>query len=67
MHYSPDDTVLFAETARDSLQMIAVYGIDAVAATSQQLRELVREQQRAPVPCHRCARCSPAADCCRAR
>jgi acyl-coenzyme A synthetase/AMP-(fatty) acid ligase len=44
-------TLLFAATARDSLQMIAVYSVDAVAATSQQLRELAREQERAPVPC----------------
>lgn len=44
-------TVLFAAAARDSLQMTAVYGVDAIAATSQQLREIVREQARAPVPC----------------
>jgi acyl-coenzyme A synthetase/AMP-(fatty) acid ligase len=30
--------------------MIAVYGVDAMAATSVQLRELVREQAREPVP-----------------
>ena len=44
-------TMSIAVTPRDSLQMIAVYGIDALAATSQQLRELVRGQVRAPVPC----------------
>src|SRR5581483_1612298 len=43
-------TLLHASTARDALQMIAVYGADTVSATSQQLRELVREQARAPVP-----------------
>jgi len=45
-------TALFADAARGSLQMVAVYGVDAMAATSNQLRELVREQQKAPVPCH---------------
>lgn len=44
-------TLLHASTARDALQMIAVYSADAMAATSQQLRELAREQARAPVPC----------------
>ena len=43
-------TALFADTARGSLQMVGVYGVDALAATSNQLRELVREQQKAPVP-----------------
>jgi len=43
-------TALFADTARGSLQMMAVYGADAMAATSNQLRELVREQQKAPIP-----------------
>jgi acyl-coenzyme A synthetase/AMP-(fatty) acid ligase len=43
-------TAMFADTARGSLQMLAVYGADAMAATSNQLRELVREQQKAPVP-----------------
>src|SRR5206468_8419876 len=42
----------FGETARGSLQMLAVYGIDAMAATSNQLRELVREQQSARIPCN---------------
>ena len=45
-------TALFADTARGSLQMLAVYGADAMAATSNQLRELVREQQRVSVPTH---------------
>jgi len=45
-------TLLFARSAaRDSLQMISVYGVDAMVATSQQLRELVREQAMSPVPC----------------
>lgn len=44
-------TMMFATTARESLQMTALYAADAIAATSQQLREIVREQARAPVPC----------------
>lgn len=43
-------TMAFAPTPRDSLQMIAVYGIDAMVASTQQLHELVREQIEAPVP-----------------
>jgi acyl-coenzyme A synthetase/AMP-(fatty) acid ligase len=43
-------TLVFANNARESLHMIAVYGVDAMAATSVQLRELVREQAREPVP-----------------
>ena len=44
-------TMVRATTPRDSLQMIAVYGVDAMVASSQQLRELVRAQTAAPVPC----------------
>ena len=44
-------TMAFAPTPRDCLHMIAVYALDAVAASTQQLRELVREQVRAPIPC----------------
>jgi len=44
-------TLLRALTPRDALQMIAVYGVDAAVASSQQLRELVREQTQAPVAC----------------
>jgi acyl-CoA synthetase (AMP-forming)/AMP-acid ligase II len=44
-------TVVFAANARESLHMIAVYGVDAMAATSVQLREIVRQQTREPVPC----------------
>jgi acyl-coenzyme A synthetase/AMP-(fatty) acid ligase len=43
-------TLIFAETARSSLDMISVYGVEAAVATSQQLRELVREQARSPKP-----------------
>jgi acyl-coenzyme A synthetase/AMP-(fatty) acid ligase len=43
-------TLTFAETARSSLDMISVYNVEAVAATSQQLRELVSEQARSPMP-----------------
>jgi acyl-coenzyme A synthetase/AMP-(fatty) acid ligase len=44
-------TMAFAPTPRDVLHMIAVYGIDALAASTHQLRELVHEQRRAPIPC----------------
>ena len=44
-------TMLRATTPRDSLQMISVYGADALVASSQQLRELVREQMQASIPC----------------
>jgi len=44
-------TLAFAQSARDALNMIAVYGIDAVAASTQQLSEIVREQTQAPVSC----------------
>lgn len=44
-------TLVFAANPRESLHMIAVYGVDAMAATSVQLREIVREQVREPVPC----------------
>ena len=44
-------TLAFAQTARDSLDLISVYGIDAMVASTQQLSELVREQIKAPVPC----------------
>jgi acyl-coenzyme A synthetase/AMP-(fatty) acid ligase len=44
-------TMMFAPTARDSLQMIALYGAEAMAASTQQLRDMVREQVRAPIPC----------------
>jgi acyl-coenzyme A synthetase/AMP-(fatty) acid ligase len=44
-------TLAFAPSARSSLDMISVYGIDAMVASTQQLGELVREQIKAPVPC----------------
>jgi acyl-coenzyme A synthetase/AMP-(fatty) acid ligase len=44
-------TVMFANNPRETLHMIGVYGVDAMAATSVQLREIVREQTREPVPC----------------
>ena len=44
-------TLVFAATPRDWLHMISVYGIDAVAASTQHLREMVREQIEAPIPC----------------
>jgi acyl-CoA synthetase (AMP-forming)/AMP-acid ligase II len=44
-------TLVFAANPRESLHMIGLYGADAVVASSVQLRELVGEQTRAPVPC----------------
>jgi acyl-coenzyme A synthetase/AMP-(fatty) acid ligase len=44
-------TMIRSKTPRDALQMITVYSADAMVASSQQLRELVREQLEAPVPC----------------
>jgi acyl-coenzyme A synthetase/AMP-(fatty) acid ligase len=44
-------TLVRALTPRDALQMIAVYGVDAMVASTQQLRELIREQTQAPVAC----------------
>jgi acyl-coenzyme A synthetase/AMP-(fatty) acid ligase len=43
-------TLLFAGNPRESLHMIGVYGVDALAATSMQLREIVRQQTRQPIP-----------------
>jgi len=43
-------TLIFARNPRESLHMMSVYGVDAMAATSVQLRETVREQAREPVP-----------------
>jgi acyl-coenzyme A synthetase/AMP-(fatty) acid ligase len=43
-------TLAFAPAPRDCLQLIAVYAIDAIVASTQQLRELVREQIKAPTP-----------------
>jgi acyl-coenzyme A synthetase/AMP-(fatty) acid ligase len=44
-------TLFFADTPRGTLQMIALYGIEMLVASSQQLRDLVREQTEAPIPC----------------
>lgn len=44
-------TMAFAPTPRDALQTIAVYGIDALAASTHQLRELVQQQKQASIPC----------------
>jgi acyl-coenzyme A synthetase/AMP-(fatty) acid ligase len=44
-------TLVFAGNPRETLHMIAVYAVDAFAATSLQLREVVREQMRNPLPC----------------
>jgi acyl-coenzyme A synthetase/AMP-(fatty) acid ligase len=43
-------TLVFADNPRECLHMIGLYQIDAMVATSVQLREIVREQARAPVP-----------------
>jgi acyl-CoA synthetase (AMP-forming)/AMP-acid ligase II len=43
-------TLVFAGNPRECLHMIGLYGVDAMVATSVQLREIVREQTRAPVP-----------------
>ena len=43
-------TLVFAANPRESLHMAGLYGVDAMVATSVQLRELVQEQTRAPVP-----------------
>ena len=48
---SAGKTMLRATTPRDALQMIAVYSADAMVASSQQLRELVRQQTDAPISC----------------
>ncbi|HEY8268779.1 MAG TPA: class I adenylate-forming enzyme family protein [Xanthobacteraceae bacterium] len=44
-------TLVFADTPRDTLQMIALYQADMLVASTQQLRELVREQTNSPIPC----------------
>jgi len=44
-------TVVSAESAREALQMAAAYRVDAIVASVQQARDLVREQRNAPTPC----------------
>jgi acyl-coenzyme A synthetase/AMP-(fatty) acid ligase len=43
-------TLLFAGSSREVLRVIGVYNVDALAASSVQLSEIVREQAREPVP-----------------
>jgi acyl-CoA synthetase (AMP-forming)/AMP-acid ligase II len=45
-------TLVVAESPRDALDMISLYGVDALAASIQQLRDMVGRHQRSPVPCH---------------
>jgi acyl-CoA synthetase (AMP-forming)/AMP-acid ligase II len=44
-------TLVFAANAREAMHLIGVYGADALAATTIQLRELVRQQTEEPMPC----------------
>src|SRR5581483_703509 len=44
-------TMLRASGPREALHMISVYSADALVASSQQLRELVRVQSETPLPC----------------
>jgi len=44
-------TMVRATTPSETLHMISVYGVDALVLSSQHLRELVRVQARAMVPC----------------
>ena len=44
-------TMAFAPSPRDALHMISVYGVDALAASTHQVAQLVGEQVRSPVPC----------------
>jgi acyl-coenzyme A synthetase/AMP-(fatty) acid ligase len=48
---SSGGTVVFADSARQALQMASAYQVDAIVASTQQVRDLVREQTRAPIPC----------------
>ena len=43
-------TVMFANNPREILHVISVYGADAMAATTVQLREIVRQQAKEPMP-----------------
>jgi acyl-coenzyme A synthetase/AMP-(fatty) acid ligase len=45
-------TLLTADSARAALDMIAVYGVDAMAASTQQVRDLVEVHEKSPLPCH---------------
>jgi len=44
------DTLVCANSARQALQMAAAYRVDAIVGSTQQVRDLVREQTRAAVP-----------------
>lgn len=44
-------TLVFAGNPREILHMTAVYGADALAATTLQLREILRQQASEPMPC----------------
>jgi acyl-coenzyme A synthetase/AMP-(fatty) acid ligase len=43
-------TVVFADSPRQALSMAAAYAVEAIVASTQQARDLVREQTSAPVP-----------------
>lgn len=43
-------TLLFAANPRETLHLISVYGVDALAATTVQLREVLQQQTREPMP-----------------
>jgi acyl-coenzyme A synthetase/AMP-(fatty) acid ligase len=43
-------TLVFAANPRESLHMAGLYAADAIAASSIQLQDIVREQTREPVP-----------------
>ena len=43
-------TLVFADSPRQALQMAATYNVDAIVASTHQVRDLVREQTRAPIP-----------------
>jgi acyl-coenzyme A synthetase/AMP-(fatty) acid ligase len=43
-------TVVFAESAIDALQMIALYGVDLLVANPQHLQGMVAEHQKTPIP-----------------
>lgn len=45
-------TLLRADSARDTLQMISAYSADVLVASPQQLRDMVVEQKNSPIPCH---------------
>jgi len=44
-------TLVSAESAREALQMISVYQPDAMAASVQQLRDMIGEQKISPIAC----------------